>query len=68
MEVRERGVRLVREHEGECPSQWAAITSIATECGMPPKMLRRPVARQEAPTSGRRRQFMAIGVLTPHKP
>jgi len=28
-EVRERAVRLVREHRGEYPSQWAAIESIA---------------------------------------
>jgi hypothetical protein len=28
-ELRERGVRLVREHGPEYPSQWAAITSIA---------------------------------------
>jgi transposase-like protein len=32
-EVRERAVRLVREHVGEYPSQWAAITSIAEKIG-----------------------------------
>jgi transposase len=30
-EVRERTVRLVREHDPEYPSQWAAITSIARQ-------------------------------------
>ena len=34
VEVRERAVRLVQEHVGEYRSQWAAITSIATKCGM----------------------------------
>lgn len=28
-EVRERAVRMVREHRGEYPSLWAAIESIA---------------------------------------
>ena len=37
MEMWERAVRLVSEHEGEYPSQWAAITSIAAKCGMTPE-------------------------------
>ena len=32
-EVRERAVRMVREHGPEHPSQWAAITSIASKIG-----------------------------------
>jgi transposase len=46
-EVRERAVRLVREHEGEYPSQWAAIASIATKCGMTPETLRKWVRLAE---------------------
>ena len=46
-EVRERAVRLVFEHEREYPSQWAAITSIATKLGMTPETLRTWVRRAE---------------------
>lgn len=48
MEIRERAVRLVLEHQGEYPSQWAAISSIATKCGMTPETLRKWVRRAEA--------------------
>ncbi len=47
MEIRERAVRLVLEHAGEYASQWAAITSIATKCGMTPETLRKWVRRAE---------------------
>ena len=46
-EVRERAVHLVLEHEREYPSQWAAITSIATKLGMTPETLRKWVRRAE---------------------
>jgi len=52
-EVRERAVRLVREHEGEYPSQWAAITSIATKCGMTPETLRKWVRLAEVDSGAR---------------
>lgn len=47
MEIRERAVRLVLEHQGEYPSQWAAISSIAAKCGMTPETLRKWVRRAE---------------------
>jgi transposase len=47
VEIRERAVRLVLELQGEYPSQWAAIGSIATKCGMTPETLRKWVRRAE---------------------
>ena len=38
-EVRERAVRMVREHRGEYPSLWAAIESIAPKIGCVPQTL-----------------------------
>lgn len=46
-EVRERAVRLVREHQGEHESQWAAIRSIAEKIGCSAETLRNWVRRSE---------------------
>ena len=40
-EVRERAVRMVEEHRGDYPSEWAAITSIAGKIGCTAETLRR---------------------------
>ena len=52
-EVRERAVRMVREHRGEHESQWAAICSIAAKIGCTAETLRRWV-RQAERDSGER--------------
>jgi transposase len=53
VEVRERAVRLVLEHAGEHASQWAAIGSIASKCGMTPETLRKWVRRAEVDAGSR---------------
>lgn len=46
-ELRERAVRMVIEHRGEHPSEWAAMSSIASKFGMTPETLRIWVRRAE---------------------
>ena len=46
-EVRERAVRLVIEQQGEYPSKWAAICSIANKFGCTPETLRAWCKRTE---------------------
>jgi transposase len=46
-ELRERAIRLVREHREEHPSQWAAIQSVAGKLGMTPETLRIWLRRDE---------------------
>lgn len=38
--MRERAVRMVREHRGEYPSEWAAITSVSRKLGINHETLR----------------------------
>jgi len=46
-------MRLVREHRGEHPSEWAAIESIAKKLGMTPETLRKWL-RRDAVDHGQR--------------
>jgi transposase len=46
-ELRERAVRMVFEHQGEYPSQWTAIRSIAQKIGCSVEALRRWVRQAE---------------------
>jgi transposase len=46
-ELRERAIRLVREHRTEHPSEWAAIQSVAGKLGMTPETLRIWLRRNE---------------------
>jgi transposase len=52
-ELRERAIRLVREHRDEHASEWAAIQSIAGKLGMTPETLRQWLRRDEV-NHGRR--------------
>jgi len=46
-EVRERAVRLVREHRSEYDSEWAAMESIAAKIGCTAETLRKWVRRAD---------------------
>ena len=46
-EVRDRAIRMVTDHRGEYPSQWAAIESVSQKLGMTPETLRAWVGRAE---------------------
>ncbi len=52
-EVRERAVKIFVEHRDEYPSEWAAMTGIATKLGMTAETLRSWVRRAEV-DQGRR--------------
>ena len=66
-EVRERAVRLVREHGPETDSQWAAIRSIAEKIGCSAEALRhwvrqseRNVGTRAGPTSDDRQRLREL--------
>ena len=52
-EVRERAVRMVQEHQGEYPSLWAAVESIAPKIGCVPQTLLEWVKRKQIDTGQR---------------
>ena len=53
LEVRERAVRMVREHRSEYRSLWAAIESIAPKIGCVPQTLNEWVKRDQVDTGVR---------------
>jgi len=66
-EVRERAIRMVREHEGAHASQWAAIASIAAKIGCTTETLRLWVRQAErdqgvraGPTTDDRERIKAL--------
>ncbi len=66
-EVRERAVRMVLEHKGEPPSEWAAMSSIAAKIGCTAETLRHWVRQAErdqglrsGPTSDERERIKAL--------
>ena len=66
-EVRERAVRMVREHQGEHSSPWAAMQSIAAKIGCSGETLRNWVRQAErdqgqraGPTTDERERIKAL--------
>lgn len=53
LEVRERAVRMVMEHQSEYASQWAAIESMAVKIGCTAQTLRSWVRQHERDTGQR---------------
>lgn len=52
-EVRERAIRMVLDHQGEYPSRWAAVSSIAAKIGCSPATLYDWVKKTEVDTGKR---------------
>ena len=64
-EVRERAVRMVFDHQGEYPSQWKAIESIAEKLNIHRETLRVWVRRTSWRTTSEERRTGAAGISGP---
>ena len=53
-DTKAKAIRLVREHAGDYPSEYAAITAVARRLGMTPETLRKWIGRPRS-MRGRRR-------------
>jgi transposase len=62
-EVRQRAVRMVLDHEGDYPSRWSAVVSVADKIGCTPQTLHEWVKKAEV-DSGRR---AGVSTDTPEK-
>jgi transposase len=62
-EVRERAVRMVREHRGEYSSQWSAVQSIAGKIGCTSKTLLAWVKRDDVDSGEHNGVTSAVSVL-----
>ena len=65
-EVRDRAVRMVKEHRADYGSEWAAITSIAGKIGCTAETLRRWRREEASRRTGRRRKPSANGIGSRH--
>ena len=52
-DVRARAVRLVREHSGDYPTEWAAITAVSSRLGMSSETLRKWIRQAEVDDEGK---------------
>lgn len=46
-DVKAKAIRLVREHAGDYPTQWAAITAVSSRLGMSAETLRKWIRQAE---------------------
>jgi len=53
-ETKAKAIRLVRDHVGDYPSEWAAISTVAGRLGMSAETLRKWIRQQEIDPRRRR--------------